>query len=90
MFSKYYMVVSWNGFRWLFPKDGSGFMTIKELEDICRGIVPKKWRKKRGEIMGHIGTFRRRMEMSQTKQGKVSIRKLKNLFKPKTKKKDSA
>ena len=33
----YVEVVSWNGMRWLFPKDGSGFMTVKELENIDRG-----------------------------------------------------
>ncbi len=41
---KYYVIISWNGFKWLFPKDESSFMTIKELEDISLGIVPEKWR----------------------------------------------
>jgi len=46
MTKEYYTVVSWNGIRWLFPKDDSSFMTIKELEDIdSKGIVPEKWRK---------------------------------------------
>jgi len=42
---KYYTVISWNGIKWLFPKDNSSFMTVKELEDIDKGIVPNKWRK---------------------------------------------
>lgn len=48
---RYYIVVSRNGFKWLFPKESYysevnhiSFMTIKELEDISRGIVPKKWK----------------------------------------------
>ena len=44
--NKYYVVVSSNGFKWLFPKDGSSFMTIKELEDIDNGIVLKQWKVK--------------------------------------------
>ena len=43
---KYYVVNSWNGIRWLFPKDGSSFMTIKELVDIDNGKVPEKWKEK--------------------------------------------
>jgi len=49
--NKYYIVVSRNGFRWLFPKEShyseinyGGFMTIKELEDIDRGIIPNQWK----------------------------------------------
>ena len=43
---RYYVVVSWNGIRWIFPKDGSSFMTIKELVDIDNGKVPEKWKEK--------------------------------------------
>ena len=42
---RYYVVISWNGIRWLFPKDDSSFMTIKELVDIDKGKVPEKWKR---------------------------------------------
>ncbi len=42
---EYYVVISSNGFKWLFPKNNSSFMTIKELEDIDNGIVSKQWKK---------------------------------------------
>lgn len=44
---EYYVVSTWNGIKWLFPKDGSGFMTIKELVDIDDGKVPGEWKKQK-------------------------------------------
>lgn len=44
---EYYVVTSWNGIKWLFPKDDSSFMTIKELVNIDKGKVPESWKKRK-------------------------------------------
>lgn len=51
--NRYYVVISWNGIKWLFPKESHysevnyrSFMTIKELVDIDNGKVPEKWKER--------------------------------------------
>lgn len=46
-YDDFYVVVSSNGIKWLFPIDDSSFMTVMDLVNIERGIVPERWKRKR-------------------------------------------